>query len=121
MGERISLADIIVACSLLHVYVHVLDANLRKPYGNVNRWFTTMINQPQFKAVAGELKLCSKAGGDGKACKKEVKSCPKPAKEAKACPKPTAKPEPAEELDAAEMALAAEPKSKNPFDDMPKG
>ncbi|GLV40026.1 eukaryotic translation elongation factor 1 gamma [Carabus blaptoides fortunei] len=124
VSERISLADIIVACNLLHLYAHVMDANFRKPYGNVNRWFTTMINQPQFKAVAGEVKLCTKptTAGDIKACKKEVKSCPKPAaKEAKACPKPAAKPEPAEELDAAEMALAAEPKSKNPFDDMPKG
>ena len=32
----------------------------RKPYQNVNRWFTTLINQPQVKAVIGEFKLCEK-------------------------------------------------------------
>lgn len=43
-------------------------------------------------------------------------------KEAKKENAPKAKKEqPAEELDAAEAALAAEPKSSNPFDSMPKG
>ena len=28
--------------------------------GNVNRWFLTCINQPQFKSVLGEFKLCEK-------------------------------------------------------------
>lgn len=32
----------------------------RKSYQNVNRWFTTVVNQPQFKAVIGEFKLCEK-------------------------------------------------------------
>ena len=32
----------------------------RKPYQNVNRWFTTVVNQQQFKAVIGEFKLCEK-------------------------------------------------------------
>jgi elongation factor 1-gamma len=32
----------------------------RKPYQNANRWFTTVVNQPQFKAVIGEFKLCEK-------------------------------------------------------------
>jgi elongation factor 1-gamma len=32
----------------------------RKPYQNVNRWFTTVVNQPQFKAVVGDFKLCEK-------------------------------------------------------------
>lgn len=35
--------------------------------------------------------------------------------------KETPKKEPEEELDAADAALAAEPKSKDPFDSMPKG
>ena len=32
----------------------------RKPYGNVNRWFTTLVNQPQFKQVLGAVTLCEK-------------------------------------------------------------
>lgn len=35
--------------------------------------------------------------------------------------KPKKEKEPEEELDAADAALAAEPKSKDPFDAMPKG
>lgn len=66
VGERITLADIIVACNLLNPYKYVLDPDYRKPFGNVNRWFNTLINQPEFKAVLGEVELCSKpaqAGG----------------------------------------------------------
>lgn len=32
----------------------------RKPFGNVNRWFTTIVNQPQVKAVVGQVTLCEK-------------------------------------------------------------
>lgn len=45
----------------------VLEPAFREPYVNVNRWFTTCINQPQFKAVLGEVELCTKmATFDGK-------------------------------------------------------
>lgn len=60
VGERISLADIGVACTLLNLYKYVLDPNFRKPFVNLNRWFITLINQPQFKTVLGEVKLCEK-------------------------------------------------------------
>lgn len=54
------MADISVACTLLNLYKEVLDPNFRKQFVNVNRWFVTLINQPQFKAVLGEVKLCAK-------------------------------------------------------------
>lgn len=60
VGERISLADISVACTLLNLYTNVLDPAFRKSFVNVNRWFLTLINQPQFKAVLGEVKICDK-------------------------------------------------------------
>jgi elongation factor 1-gamma len=110
----------------------------RKPYLNVNRWFTTIINQPQVKSVIGDFKLCEKAtefdgkkyaefqgkggaGGKGSGAakdKKEKKSSQQPKKDAN---KEKEAPEPEEEMDAAEEALAAEPKSKNPFETLPKG
>lgn len=40
--------------------MQVLDPTFRAPYGNVNRWFTTCINQPNFKNVVGDIKLCEK-------------------------------------------------------------
>ncbi|XP_069687245.1 elongation factor 1-gamma [Periplaneta americana] len=138
VGERITLADISVACTLLQLYQYVLDTSFRKPYQNVNRWFTTIVNQPQVKAVIGEFKLCEKmaefdpkkyaefqaasksAGGGGKdggSAKKEKKKAEKAEKKKEE--KPAA--EPAEEMDETELALAAEPKSKDPFDALPKG
>ncbi|XP_021913241.1 elongation factor 1-gamma [Zootermopsis nevadensis] len=121
VGETITLADIGVACTLLQLYQYVLDTSFRKPYQNVNRWFTTVVNQPQFKAVIGEFKFCkktaefdpkkfaefqaaSKSGGGGGGGKEGGSS----KKEKK-------------KLDETELALAAEPKSKDPFDALPKG
>jgi len=60
VGQRISLADIVVAASLYRLYQRVLDAGFRKPFVNVNRWFLTVVNQAEFKSVAGETKLCEK-------------------------------------------------------------
>lgn len=62
VGERITLADIVLATSLLHLYEHYCDEKNRKPYPNVNRWFTTCINQTQFKTVLGDFKICQKEG-----------------------------------------------------------
>jgi elongation factor 1-gamma len=130
VGERITLADVTVACTLLHLYSKVMDPAYRKPYTHVNRWFTTIVNQPQFKAINGEPVICDKAtevdhkkfqaqqqqqqSGKGKDNKKEQKKEEK--KE-----KPKKEKEPEEEMDLADAALAEEPKSKDPFEALPKG
>uniref|UniRef100_A0A1B6LWB6 Elongation factor 1-gamma n=1 Tax=Graphocephala atropunctata TaxID=36148 RepID=A0A1B6LWB6_9HEMI len=136
VGERITLADVCVCCTLLHLYQYVLDPSFRKPYQNVNRWFTTIINQPQVKSVIGNFKLCekmaefdpkkfaevqaaTKGGAATKESGKKEKKDKKPQPEKKE--KKEKEPEPEEELDLAEEALAAEPKSKDPFDELPKG
>ncbi|XP_050425465.1 elongation factor 1-gamma [Adelges cooleyi] len=130
VGERISLADITVACSLIQLYQHVLNPDFRKSYTNVNRWFDTIVNQPKVVKVVGKFEYCQKsaefnqklytelqgASGEKKQLKKEKpKKAPEPKKPA---PKEEA---PAEEPDAADLILAAEPKSKDPFDALPKG
>lgn len=38
----------------------VLEPSFRQPFQNVTRWFVTCVNQPQFKAVLGEVKMCEK-------------------------------------------------------------
>merc|ERR1712168_1528347 len=60
VGERITLADIAMACNMLMLYAQVLDPKFREPFGNVNRWFMTCINQPNFKSVLGDFSLCEK-------------------------------------------------------------
>ena len=32
----------------------------RQSYGNVNRWFSTVVNQPQVKKIVGAVTLCEK-------------------------------------------------------------
>merc|ERR1719491_1176836 len=60
VGERLTLADVAVACTLLSLYKQVLEPSLRADFGNVTRWFTTVVNQPHCKAVLGATTLCAK-------------------------------------------------------------
>uniref|UniRef100_A0A1W7RAL4 Elongation factor 1-gamma n=1 Tax=Hadrurus spadix TaxID=141984 RepID=A0A1W7RAL4_9SCOR len=132
VGERITQADITVACTLLPLYQQVFEPVFRQSYGNVNRWFITLVNQPQFKAVIGDIKLCEKMaqfdskkfqelqaqskGKDkgNKSAKEEKQSKQKEEKKQK-------KVEPEELEDETELILAQEPKSKDPFEKFPKG
>jgi len=100
----------------------------------VNRWFVTILNQKQVQAVVKDYKLCEKAlvfdpkkyaefqakTGAGKPQQAQQQKQEKKPKEKKE-PAPKKAAEPVEELDAADQALAAEPKSKDPFDALPKG
>jgi len=132
VGERVTLADISVATNLVQLYQLVLEPSFRDQFPNVNRWFTTLINQSQFKAVLGDVKLCDKAAQfDAKKYAelqgKPEKSPGKPQKgagdKAEKKEKPAKKePEPKEEeVDPMDEILAAEPKTKDPFEVFPKG
>lgn len=136
-GERITLADIIVFANLLSLYQYVLDAPARAAHGNLTRWFNTILNQPQVAAVVKNFALCvaplqadpkkyaefqkqqqgAAPAGDAGAAAPAAAAAKKADKPKKAA----ATAEPEEELDEAELALAAEPKSKDPFDSLPKG
>merc|ERR1712180_125738 len=126
VGERVTLADIAVACTLLSLYKQVLDPAFRGSFTNVNRWFTTVINQPNAKAVLGEVVLCTKmaefdskkfAEFSGKGDKKkEAKPKAEPAKKKEPEKKKEKEAEPEEE-----PLAPAEPKKTNPMDSLPKG
>lgn len=128
VGERLTLADICVACDLFLAYKHVADEAFRKPFGNLNRWFLTVVNQAHFKKAAGELTLATKAP---EFCanlfaqhKAEAAAAAKKAEKPAAAPKPApakkeAKKE--EEDEEEEPAFAEEPKQNDPFATMPKG
>lgn len=123
VGERISLADIVVFSNLLNAFQYVLDVSARAEFGNVTRWFKTILNQPQVSKVVTNYQIAEKAiefdpkkyaefqaklgGGAAKPQKEQ-----QPKKEKKPAPKKEKEVEPVEELDASELALAAEPKQK---------
>merc|ERR1711892_1480641 len=106
VGERLTLADIAVACTLLNLYKQVLDPSFRKPFLNVTRWFTTIINQPNAKSVLGSFTLCSKmAEFDSK---KFAEFSGKGAGDEAKAPK-------------AKAEKKKEPEKKDPLDALPKG
>lgn len=61
VGERITLADISIFTVLLPLYEHVFDSHHRKSYTNLNRWFSTILNQPQVKSVVKSFSFCTKS------------------------------------------------------------
>jgi len=62
VGERVTLADITLVTSLVQLYENVLDVAFRAAFPHTNRWFVTCVNQPEFKAVLGEVKLAETMG-----------------------------------------------------------
>lgn len=106
VGHRITLADIVMACSLLPAYQNVLDAKERAKYLHLTRWFCTLISQPQFEAVLGTVSLCNKALESPKKAEAE-----KPAEKKVAAV--------AAEAAAEEEPVLAAPKPKNPLDLLP--
>lgn len=57
VGERITLADITVACCIVGLYMMDFNKKLQQ-YQNTIRWFTTLINQPQFKTFLDNFSFC---------------------------------------------------------------
>jgi len=124
VGHRVSLADIIVVCSLYNLYTTVLDLGFRKPFSHTNRWFLTCVNQPEFRAVLGEVQLCQKMAVAPKAAAAEP--APKPEKPKKEQPpKKESKPAKEKEEDDDEEDIPEEEggepkkKEKNPLDLLP--
>ena len=60
VGESVTLADIIYTCSLRYIFEYILSPADRKQLVNLTRWFVTMTNQVNVKAVLGEVKLAEK-------------------------------------------------------------
>lgn len=109
VGERISLADIVVACELYLPFTMTMDAKFREPFGNVVRWYQTLVHQPQFQAVLGAPVICEVArfAGDGK----KMVEAPKEEKKAD---------KPKEEKKAKEDKPKEEKKEKKPKEEKPK-
>ena len=61
VGDKLTIADIVIACSLWLPYSMLLEEDSRKKYGNLTRWFTKTVHEPTFKSVGGEFKFCTKA------------------------------------------------------------
>lgn len=56
--DHVTLADIVVVCSLYQLYTMVLDPAFREAFANVTEYFTRLVQLPHFQAVLGETHLC---------------------------------------------------------------
>lgn len=115
VGEKVSFADICVVSSLVAPYKMVFDKEFRAQYKNVNRYFNTVVNQPHFKAVYGDIPLCEAALKYTPPKKEKKPAAEQPKKEKKAEPKKEKKPEADEEADEPKP----EPKPKSALDLLP--
>ncbi|KAG0359444.1 hypothetical protein BC939DRAFT_439283 [Gamsiella multidivaricata] len=114
VGERVTLADISAAASLYTGFKALFDADFRKTIPAVTRWFTTIVNQSNFKAIAGEFTLCETAAKFAPPKKDTKEKKPKEEK-----PKEEKKPKAKEPEEEPEETFEDAPKPKSKLDLLP--
>lgn len=65
--------------------MQLFDEEFRKPFPNVTRYFMTLVNQPEFKKVLGDVSLAKEAAKYTPKAK-EAKPAEQPKKESKPGP-----------------------------------
>jgi elongation factor 1-gamma len=108
VNHQITLADIVVASTLLYPFKLVADKGYLKPYGNVVRWFQTCVNQPEFQQVVGQVAMC----------KKELAAAGQETKKTSGGSSKKSEKKPKEDVAALEPAPA--PKTEHPYKIMDK-
>ncbi|PWA39738.1 hypothetical protein CTI12_AA569220 [Artemisia annua] len=122
VGHSVTLADIIMTCNLVLGFSRIMTKSFTSEFPHVERYFWTMVNQPNFLKIVGEVKQAESVP--------PVQSAKKPS-ETKEPVKPTVKDAPKEEAKkevkeqvakpeaAEEVVEAPKPKAKNPLDLLP--
>jgi len=116
VGHSVTLADIITTCNLYLGFSQLLVKSFTSEFPHVERYFWTLVNQPNFRKILGQVKQTESVPPIPSAAKKPSQpkeSKPKPKDE----PKKAAKPEPKQEAEPEEEA--PKPKPKNPLDLLP--
>jgi elongation factor 1-gamma len=110
VGDSVTLADIVLTCNLYHGFARILTKGFTSEFPHVERYFWTIVNQPNFKKVMGDVQQAV-----------SVPPVPKktaPAKEPKAKDVKKEAPKP-KEVEALAEEEAPKPKAKNPLDLLP--
>ncbi|XP_058188576.1 elongation factor 1-gamma [Rhododendron vialii] len=120
VGHSVTLADIIMTVNLYLGFTRLMTKSFTSEFPHVERYFWTMVNQPNFSKILGEVKQTEQvppvtSTKKPSEPKETAKSKPKdePKKEAKKAP---AKPK---EEAVEEEEEAPKPKPKNPLDLLP--
>jgi len=134
VGHYITLADIVVCSALVYPFKLVADAEYRGAFPNVMRWFNTLVHQPNFEAIIGQVVLASaeaapegakaaagagakkeKAPKEAKEPKEKKEKAPKEAAKPKEEKKEKAAPKPKDDDDEPEPDFVPEKKAEHPF------
>ncbi|KAF3574132.1 hypothetical protein F2Q69_00060571, partial [Brassica cretica] len=109
VGHSVTLADIITVCNLNLGFSTVMTKSFTSAFPHVERYFWTLINQPNFKKVVGDVKQTESVP--------PIKKAGQPAKPKE---QPKKKEAPAAEAPkVVEEEEAPKPKAKNPLDLLP--
>ncbi|XP_020221597.1 elongation factor 1-gamma [Cajanus cajan] len=117
VGHSVTLADIIMTCNLYLGFTQLLVKSFTSEFPHVERYFWTLVNQPNFRKILGQVKQTESVLPIQSAKKPSQPKETKP--KAKDEPKKAAKPvtEKPKEEEAEEEA--PKPKPKNPLDLLP--
>ncbi|KAG2710149.1 hypothetical protein I3760_04G012300 [Carya illinoinensis] len=120
VGHSVTLADIVMICNLVLGFNRILTKSFTSEFPHVERYFWTMVNQPNFRKILGEVRQTDSIP--------PVQSAKKPS-QPKEPAKPKSKAEPKKEVKkdlappkvegAGEEEEAPKPKAKNPLDLLP--
>ncbi|XP_072987451.1 elongation factor 1-gamma 2 [Typha latifolia] len=118
VGHCVTLADIIMTCNLYYGFSRIMTKSFTSEFPHVERYFWTLVNQPNFKKVIGEVKQADSVppiqSQKKPAQPKELSKPKEPKTETK---KEPAKPKVVEPVEEEEEA--PKPKPKNPLDLLP--
>ncbi|KAL3830339.1 hypothetical protein ACJIZ3_019141 [Penstemon smallii] len=116
VGHSVTLADIVMISNLVVGFKYVMTKSFTSAFPHVERYFWTLVNQPNFKKIIGDVS--------------QAKAIPPVASKKPAQPKEAAKPKPKVEpkkevkkevkpKEVEEEEEAPKPKAKNPLDLLP--
>lgn len=116
VGHSVTLADIIMTCNLYIGFTRFFVKSFTSEFPHVERYFWTLVNQPNFRKILGQVKQTEAVPPVPSAKKPSQPKESKP--KAKDEPKKAAKQEPEKPKEEAEEE-APKPKPKNPLDLLP--
>lgn len=116
VGHSVTLADIVMICNLSAGFKFIMTKSFTKDFPHVERYFWTLVNQPKFAKILGEVKQAESVPPVPSKKPAQPKESAKPKKEE---PKKEAKKEETKPKVEAEEEEAPKPKPKNPLDLLP--
>ncbi|KAI5448689.1 hypothetical protein KIW84_015911 [Lathyrus oleraceus] len=114
VGDSVTLADIITTCNLWLGFSKILVKSFTSEFPHVERYFWTLVNQPNFRKIIGQVKQ-TEALPPIPSAQKPKESKPKTKDESKK----VAKSEPVKPKVEEAEEEAPKPKAKNPLDLLP--